>query len=55
MQCSSQVSGIEWSDGEAEGEGMMLSKALGWLCEEPQHSFTLSRFFRRGWPAFASF
>jgi hypothetical protein len=24
---------------------MMVSKALAWLCEEPQHSFTLNKFF----------
>jgi hypothetical protein len=49
--------GIVWSDGEPEeeGRGMMVSKALGWLCEEPQHSFTLNKFFRRGWPGLANF
>jgi len=38
---------VEWGDGEAEGEGksMMVSKALGWLCEEPEHSFTLNKIF----------
>ncbi len=34
---------------------MMVSKALGWLCEEPEHSFTLNKIFRRGWPALADF
>jgi hypothetical protein len=33
----------------------MVSKSLAWLCEEPQHSFTLSKFLRRGWPELASF
>jgi hypothetical protein len=35
---------VEWGDGESEGEGMMVYKALGWLCEEPEHSFTLKSF-----------
>ena len=34
---------------------MMVSKALGWLCEEPVHSFTLNKIFRRGWPGLADF
>jgi hypothetical protein len=33
----------------------MVSKALGWLCEEPEHSFTLNKIFRRGWPGLANF
>ena len=32
---------------------MVVSKALGWLCEEPEHSFTLNKIFRRGWPGLA--
>ena len=34
---------------------MVVSKALGWLCEEPEHSFTLNKIFRRGWPGLANF
>ena len=34
---------------------MMVSKALAWLCEEPDHSFTLNFVFRRGWPGLADF
>jgi hypothetical protein len=34
---------------------MMLSRALTWLCEEPDHSFTLNMVFRRGWPGLANF
>ncbi len=34
---------------------MMVSRALTWLCEEPQHSFTLNKFLRRGWPGLANF
>jgi len=34
---------------------MAVSKALGWLCEEPEHSFTLNKLFRRGWPGLANF
>ena len=34
---------------------MVVSKALGWLCEEPEHSFTLNKIFRRGWPGLADF
>jgi hypothetical protein len=34
---------------------MMVSKALGWLCEEPEHSFTLNKIFRRGWPGLSNF
>ena len=32
---------------------MMVSSALAWLCEEPDHSFTLNMVFRRGWPGLA--
>lgn len=34
---------------------MMVSKALGWRCEEPQHSFALNKIIRRGWPGLANF
>jgi hypothetical protein len=34
---------------------MKVSRALAWLCEEPDHSFTLNMVFRRGWPALADF
>jgi hypothetical protein len=30
-----------------------LSEALTWLCEEPDHSFTLGMVLRRGWPGLA--
>ncbi|HZL25970.1 MAG TPA: hypothetical protein VFC39_05515 [Acidobacteriaceae bacterium] len=40
---------------KGEGKDVMVSKALGWLCEEPEHSFTLNKFFRRGWPGLANF
>ncbi len=28
---------------------LMISKALGWLCEEPQHSFTLNKINKVEW------
>ena len=31
----------------------MLSQALTWLCEEPDHSFTFNMILRRGWPGLA--
>jgi len=34
---------------------MMVSRALTWLCEEPDHSFTFNMVFRRGWPGLADF
>jgi hypothetical protein len=34
---------------------LTVYNALTWLCEEPLHSFTLNRFFRRGWPGLANF
>ena len=34
---------------------MMVSKALAWLCEEPDHSFTFNMVLRRGWPGLADF
>jgi len=33
----------------------MLSQALTWLCEEPDHSFTFNMILRRGWPGLADF
>jgi hypothetical protein len=32
---------------------MTVSSALAWLCEEPNHSFTLNMVYRRGWPGLA--
>ena len=32
---------------------MMVSQALTWLCEEPDHSFTFNMILRRGWPGLA--
>jgi hypothetical protein len=34
---------------------MMVGRALTWLCEEPDHSFTFNTVFRRGWPGLANF
>jgi hypothetical protein len=34
---------------------MMVSRALAWLCEEPDHSFTFNMVLRRGWPGLADF
>jgi hypothetical protein len=34
-------------------QSMTVSSALAWLCEEPDHSFTLNMVFRRGWPGLA--
>jgi hypothetical protein len=34
---------------------MRLSRAVAWLYEEPDHSFTLNGILRTGWPGLASF
>jgi len=34
-------------------QSMTVSNALAWLCEEPDHSFTLNMVYRRGWPGLA--
>jgi hypothetical protein len=34
---------------------MTASRALTWLCAEPDFSFTFNKVFRKGWPGLADF